>query len=101
MSRRLNAILRLWPAVFIVAAAGGVVSARDAHACAVCWGSGADDLLSRGINWGILFLMAMPFTIAGVIGGWLVYKHRHPETRKTPQPADAPYPLQTREERAR
>jgi hypothetical protein len=28
------------------------------------------------MNSGILFLMVMPFTIAGSIGGWLFYKYR-------------------------
>lgn len=49
-----------------------------AQACAVCWGSSADDPFSRGLYWGILFLMAMPFTIVGSIGGWLIYRYRHP-----------------------
>lgn len=44
-----------------------------AQACAVCWGSSQD----HSFTWAILFLMAMPFTIVGVIGGWLVYRYRH------------------------
>jgi hypothetical protein len=44
-----------------------------AMACAVCVGSSPAD---RGYFWGILFLMAMPFTVGGVIGGWLVYTYR-------------------------
>jgi len=47
-----------------------------AGACSVCLGSSPDDPFSRGINWGILFMMAMPFTITAVIGGWLFYKYR-------------------------
>ena len=48
-----------------------------AHACAVC-GSGPGspgDPLARGFYWGVLFLMATPFTIAGAFGGWLFYMH--------------------------
>jgi hypothetical protein len=46
------------------------------EACAVC-GSGpgvAGDPTARGFYWGILFLMAMPFAIAGSIGAWLAYR---------------------------
>lgn len=46
------------------------------QACAVCLGSSADDPFSRGLTWGILFLAAMPFTIVGSIGGWLLYQYR-------------------------
>ncbi len=48
-----------------------------ARACAVC-GTGpgiAGDPTARGFYWGILFLMALPFTIAGSVGGWLVYRY--------------------------
>ena len=47
-----------------------------AEACAVC-GTGpgvAGDPTARGFYWGILFLMAMPFAIAGSIGAWLFYR---------------------------
>jgi hypothetical protein len=48
-----------------------------ARACAVC-GTGpgvAGDPTARGFYWGILFLMAMPFAVAGSIGAWLVYRY--------------------------
>jgi len=60
----------------ITAAAIALLSPVAAHACAVCFGSSPDDPFSRGINWGILFMMIMPFTIAGLIGGWLFYMYR-------------------------
>ncbi len=47
-----------------------------AKACAVC-GTGPgvpDDPTARGFYWGILFLMAMPFAVAGSIGAWLFYR---------------------------
>lgn len=48
-----------------------------ASACAVCGiGPGvAGDPTARGFYWGILFLMAMPFAVAGSIGAWLVYRY--------------------------
>jgi len=48
-----------------------------AEACAVC-GTGpgvAGDPTARGFYWGILFLMAMPFAVAGSIGAWLLYRY--------------------------
>lgn len=62
----------------VVMGAAAVLLPVVAEACAVCGGSSADDPFSRGIFWAILFLMAMPFTIVGSIGGWLIYRYRHP-----------------------
>jgi len=41
-------------------------------ACAVCMGSSPAD---RGYFWGVLFLMSMPFTVGGLVGGWLIYAY--------------------------
>lgn len=87
-------------AVVILAAGGGLLSPIDAHSCAVCWGSPGDGSSSRGVTWSILFLMAMPFTIAGSIGGWLLYKYRYREGRNRTQRADVPHPFTAREESA-
>jgi len=69
--------LLLAAGVLVVASAVGALAPVDAHACSVCWDLSSNDLSSRAISWSILFLMAMPFTIVGSIGGWLVYKYRH------------------------
>ncbi len=48
-----------------------------AQACAVC-GTGPGlpgDPTARGFYWGILFLMAMPFAVAGSIGAWMAYRY--------------------------
>jgi hypothetical protein len=76
----------------IVAMGAGVPTAGAllpaiAHACAVCWGSSDDESLSRGVYWAMLFLMAMPFTIAGSVGGWLVYRYRHAARPEDPDDA--------------
>lgn len=48
----------------------------QAQACAVCGhGPGSPDPMGRGYYWGILFMMAMPFSIVGAVGGWLAYLH--------------------------
>ena len=62
--------------IAIAAAAIALLSPGAAHACAVCFGSSPNDPFSRGITWGILFMMTMPFAVAGVIGGWLLYMYR-------------------------
>lgn len=59
-----------------VVVAAAMLAPDVAQACAVCLGSSADDPFARGLNWSILFLAAMPFTIVGSIGGWLLYKYR-------------------------
>jgi hypothetical protein len=41
-----------------------------ASACAVC--GGAED---NGYFWGMLFLLSMPFTVGGLVGGWLLYSY--------------------------
>jgi hypothetical protein len=43
------------------------------QACATCATSAFGD---RTFNWAFLGLMAMPFVVAGVIGGVIVYAHR-------------------------
>ena len=55
----------------------GILVPAIVEACAVC-GTGpgiAGDPTARGFYWGILFLMAMPFAVAGSIGAWLVYRY--------------------------
>jgi len=78
--------LLLAAGIVVVAAAVGALAPVDAHACSVCWDLSSDDLSSRAMNWSILFLMSMPFTIVGSIGGWLVYKYRHSSRADGQQP---------------
>jgi heme/copper-type cytochrome/quinol oxidase subunit 2 len=54
------------------------------QACAVCWigASSPDDPMSHAFNWSILFLMAMPYTIVGLIVGWLIYTYRRAHGQK-------------------
>jgi len=35
-----------------------------------------DEPIARGFNWSILFLMAMPFTVVGIIGGGVFYTYK-------------------------
>jgi hypothetical protein len=62
--------------------------ATSATACAVCVGSSPAD---QGYFWGILFLMSMPFTVGGAVGGWLVYAYcRRPRPAFTTAAAAIP-----------
>lgn len=80
MRRRIRAVL-----VVLGSAAGAGLAPVAAQACPVCWigsGSPEHDLLARGFYWGVLFLMAMPFTVAASIGGWLWYAQRRGRGRR-------------------
>ena len=52
-----------------------------ALACAVCWVSD-DKAATDPFNVSTLFLMAMPFTLVGSIGGWLFLKYRAAQGRQ-------------------
>ena len=61
--------------VALALAIGGIalVIPTLAAVCAIYWGSSPAD---RGYFWGILFLIFMPFTVSGGVGGWLVYAYQ-------------------------
>ncbi len=64
----------LGPMLAAVLAAAAV---RTAEACAVCGGAlTAEDPMARGFYWGVLFMMAAPFAVAGAVAGWLLYAYR-------------------------
>ena len=56
-----------------------------AQGCAMCGTVlSADDPVTQGFNWSIAFLMAMPYLVFGMVGGWLVYvRCRHPNHQPT------------------
>lgn len=64
-----------------------------AEACAVCGiGPGvAGDPTARGFFWGILFLMAMPFAVAGSIVAWLVYRYCRANAGRLRKAPGAPF----------
>lgn len=60
-------------AVLIAVAATNVA----AQGCAMCGTAFTpDDPTTRAFGWSILFLIAMPYTLFGVVTGWLVVAHR-------------------------
>ena len=77
---------QIWCTAMLGALLGmGLISAvlpTPVHACAVCGGSEGN-----GYFWGVLFLMAMPFTLGSFIGGWLLYHYRRAQPGlSTPAP---------------
>ncbi len=44
------------------------------EACPAC--KNLDEPIARGFNWSVLFMMAMPFTVFGIIGGSVFYHYR-------------------------
>ena len=44
------------------------------EACPAC--KELDEPSARGFNWSVLFMMAMPFTVFGIIGGSVFYHYR-------------------------
>ena len=44
------------------------------EACPAC--KNLDEPIARGFNWSVLFMMAMPFAVFGVIGASVFYSYR-------------------------
>ena len=54
----------LWSSVLILVMLSVPMSVEACPACKTL-----DDPIGKGFNWSILFMIAMPFTVFGVIGG--------------------------------
>lgn len=54
----------LWTSVLILVM---LVAPMSLEACPGC--KDLDDPIGKGFNWSILFMIAMPFTVFGLIGG--------------------------------
>lgn len=44
------------------------------EACPAC--KNLNEPIARGFNWSVLFMMSMPFTVFGIIGGSVFYCYR-------------------------
>ena len=54
-----------------------------AQSCAMCGSSfGQNDPVTRAFSWSILFLMATPYTIVGLIGAYLYFSYRRSSRRR-------------------
>jgi hypothetical protein len=73
-----RALATIVPAVVLGAAARTL-----AQGCAMCASSfGPDDPVQQAFGWSILFLIAAPYTIVGIVAGWLFYTHRRAPGRR-------------------
>ncbi len=61
----------LW--VLIIGFVSSIIPAT-LEACPAC--KNLDEPIARGFNWSVLFMMAMPFTVFGIVGGSVFYHFR-------------------------
>lgn len=50
------------------------------EACPAC--KELDEPIAKGFNWSVLFMMAMPFTVFGVVGGTVFYHFKRTNPTK-------------------
>lgn len=62
--------------LFLAAAAIAVVFSGTAEACSVCISGVANERLMDAINWSVIFMMAMPYTVLFSVLGFFVYAYR-------------------------
>ena len=68
----------LWAALLIVIM---LTVPTYLEACPAC--KTLDDPIGKGFNWSILFMMAMPFTVFGVIGSTIFLHYRRANRKPT------------------
>jgi hypothetical protein len=78
------------PRRFLPAVCSVLLAPTLAHACAVCLTGAGDDPVTDAFNWSVLFLMAAPYTVVGVIAGWLVYAKRRSTAKVKAESAGQP-----------
>jgi hypothetical protein len=67
----------------LAALAGTFAGIAFAQSCAMCASSfGPDDPVQRAFSVSILFLMAAPYTIVGLVAGWLFFTYRRSAGRR-------------------
>jgi len=63
--------------VFTLALLAAAAGRAWAQSCAMCGSSfGENDPVSRAFSWSILFMMAAPYTVVGLIGVFLFFSYR-------------------------
>ena len=70
----------IWASVLILVM---LIAPISIEACPAC--KTLDDPIAKGFNFSILFLMAMPFTVFGVIGGTVYLQYRRANRKSTDQ----------------
>jgi hypothetical protein len=71
-----GALLRWSLPAALLAFFGPGASRALAQGCAMCGTALKDDPTGRAISWSVLFLIAAPYTVVGLVGGYIFYTYR-------------------------
>jgi hypothetical protein len=69
-------------AAALLALLGPGASHALAQGCAMCGTALKDDPLGRAFSWSVLFLIAAPYTVVGLLGGYIFYAYWRPAVRR-------------------
>ena len=53
-----------------------------AQGCAMCGTALKDDQLGQAFGWSVLFLIAAPYSVVGLLGGYIFYAYWRPGARR-------------------
>jgi len=53
-----------------------------AQGCAMCGTALKDDQLGQAFGWSVLFLIAAPYSVVGLLGGYIFYAYWRPTVRR-------------------
>ena len=53
-----------------------------AQGCAMCGTALMDDQLGQAFGWSVLFLIAAPYSVVGLLGGYIFYAYWRPGARR-------------------
>jgi predicted MFS family arabinose efflux permease len=53
-----------------------------AQGCAMCGTALKDDPLGRAFGWSVLFLIAAPYSVVALLGGYIFYAYWRPAARR-------------------
>jgi hypothetical protein len=53
-----------------------------AQGCAMCGTALKDDQLGQAFGWSVLFLIAAPYSVVGLLGGYIFYAYWRPAARR-------------------
>jgi hypothetical protein len=69
-------------AAALLALLGPGASHALAQGCAMCGTALKDDTLGRAFSWSVLFLIAAPYSVVGLLGGYIFYSYWRPARRR-------------------
>ena len=77
--------MRRYALLLLVALVITLVDPAIGNACPSC--KMIDDPIIQGFKWSILFLMAMPYLVSGLIGGSVFYIYKHTNRTNNHKPS--------------